>query len=262
MSAAEPPTTAAAEPPTTEGHLLGGRVRYAQPASGFRSGIEPVLLAASVPARPRERVLEAGTGAGAALLCLAARVPAIQAVGVEADAGLAELAAANARANGFADVRIAGGRIETVALDGPFDHALANPPYHAPDGSSSPDAGREAAKRGSEALIRGWVDRLGRSLRDRGSLTLILPAGMAPACLAAMTDCHTPCTTIFPLWPKSGRPARLVLLRGIRRGRTPMRLMPGLVLHRPDGTFTDAAQAILRDGRALAIDRDGEPQRD
>ena len=51
----------------TQGHLLGGRVRYAQPRSGFRSGIEPVLLAAAVPARPGERVLEAGSGAGAAL---------------------------------------------------------------------------------------------------------------------------------------------------------------------------------------------------
>ncbi|HLB98700.1 MAG TPA: SAM-dependent methyltransferase, partial [Acetobacteraceae bacterium] len=58
----------------TEGHLLGGRVRYAQPREGFRSGIEPVMLAAAVPARTGERVLEAGSGAGAALLCLAARV--------------------------------------------------------------------------------------------------------------------------------------------------------------------------------------------
>jgi tRNA1(Val) A37 N6-methylase TrmN6 len=245
----------AADPPTTDGHLLGGRVRYAQPATGFRSGIEPVLLAASIPARSHERVLEAGTGAGAALLCLAARVPAIQAVGVEVDADLACLAAANARANGFGNMRIVSDRIETVALAGPFDHALANPPYHAPDGSNSPDAAREAAKCGSETLIRTWIDRLGRSLRDRGSLTLILPAGMVPACLAAMTDCHTACTTLFPLWPKAGWPAKLVLLRGIRRGRTPMRLMPGLVLHRPDGTFTDAAEAVLRDGQELAIDR-------
>ncbi|HJS85951.1 MAG TPA: SAM-dependent methyltransferase, partial [Acetobacteraceae bacterium] len=58
----------------TGGTLLGGRVRYAQPAEGFRSGIEPVLLAAAVPARPGECVLEGGSGAGAGLLCLAARI--------------------------------------------------------------------------------------------------------------------------------------------------------------------------------------------
>ena len=64
-------------PPATDGHLLGGRVSYAQPREGFRSGIEPVLLAAAIPARPGEHVLEGGSGAGAALLCLAARVPGL-----------------------------------------------------------------------------------------------------------------------------------------------------------------------------------------
>jgi tRNA1(Val) A37 N6-methylase TrmN6 len=53
---------------TTDGHLLGGRVIYRQPATGFRSSIEPVLLAASVPSTPGEHILEAGTGHGAALL--------------------------------------------------------------------------------------------------------------------------------------------------------------------------------------------------
>jgi tRNA1Val (adenine37-N6)-methyltransferase len=244
-----------ADPPTTDGYLLDGRVRYTQPATGFRSGIEPVLLAASIPARPQERVLEAGTGAGAALLCLGARIPGIQAVGVEANEELARLATANARANAFDGIQVIADRIETATLAGPFDHALANPPYHAPDGTESPDAARESAKRGSQALIRAWVDRLGGCLRDSGSLTLILPSGLVPACLSAMTDCHTPCTTIFPLWPKADRLAKLVLLRGVRRGRTPMRLMPGLALHQPDGAFTDAARAILRDGRELAIDR-------
>ncbi len=86
---------------TTDGYLLGGRVRYAQPKAGFRSGIEPVLLAAAIPARPGEHVLEAGTGAGAGLLCLAARVPGLTGVGIERDPGLTAIAAANGVANGF-----------------------------------------------------------------------------------------------------------------------------------------------------------------
>ncbi len=88
----------------TQGHLLGGRVRYAQPRSGFRSGIEPVLLAAAIPARPGERVLEAGSGAGAALLCLAARVAGISGLGVERDPALVEIAASNAAANGWGEL--------------------------------------------------------------------------------------------------------------------------------------------------------------
>ncbi|HEY4041783.1 MAG TPA: methyltransferase [Rhodopila sp.] len=239
---------------TTEGHLLGGRVLYFQPATGFRSGVEPVLLAASVPAQAGDYVLEAGSGAGAALLCLTARVPGVRATGVEIDASVAGLAAVNARANGFANIEIVADRIESAFLPSQFDHAMTNPPYHAPLGSASPNAARETAKRGSDGLILGWIGRLSNLLRPRGSLTLIAPAGMVPSCLTAMSRSRCACTAIFPLWPKAGRPAKLVLLRGAKDTRAPVRLMPGLVLHQPDGSFSDAAQSILRDGAALPMD--------
>lgn len=239
---------------TTQGHLLGGRVIYRQPATGFRSGIEPVMLAASVPAQPGEHVLEAGTGAGATLLCLIARVPNAQATGVEIDATLAGLAAGNAHENSLSGIKIITGCIERAVFDQPFDHAIANPPYHAPSGTASPVAGREIAKRGSDGLMTRWIERLTSVLRDRGTLTLIVPAMMIPCCLAAMSRGGCPATIIFPLWPKAGRPAKLVLLRGGKNARTPMRLSAGLVLHNPNGSFTKAAQAILMDGSALSLE--------
>jgi tRNA1(Val) A37 N6-methylase TrmN6 len=42
-----------------------------------------------------------------------------------------------------------------------------------------------------------------------------------------------------------------VLVRGVRGGRAPFRLLPGLVLHQADGGFTPAAEAVLRGGAAL-----------
>ena len=122
----------------THGHLLGERVRYAQPRDGFRSGIEPVLLAAAVPARPGDRVLEAGSGAGATLLCLAARVRGAQGIGVEQDAPLVALARENAAANGWPELHFIPGDIVTQSLTGAFDHACANPPYHPPEARVPP----------------------------------------------------------------------------------------------------------------------------
>jgi tRNA1(Val) A37 N6-methylase TrmN6 len=238
----------------TEGHLLGGRVIYRQPAVGFRSGIEPVLLAASVPVRSGEHVLEAGTGAGATLLCLSARFPGVRATGVEIEGTMAGLASANAAANGFTGIEIIEDRIETAVFPQPFDHAIANPPYHPRNGTASPVAVRETAKRGSETLMATWIERLSSALHDGGMLTLILPAGMVPASLAAMSQCRCPCTILFPLWPKAGRPAKLILLRGVKHGRSAMRLSSGLVLHNPDGSFTTAARAILADGAPLILD--------
>ncbi|MEL6264223.1 MAG: methyltransferase, partial [Pseudomonadota bacterium] len=61
----------------THDRLLGGRVGLTQPRQGYRAATDPVLLAAAVPAAAGETVLELGIGAGAAVLCLAARVPGL-----------------------------------------------------------------------------------------------------------------------------------------------------------------------------------------
>jgi hypothetical protein len=50
--------------------FLGGRLSIAQPRRGFRAGHDTVLLAASIPAPAGSHVLELGSGAGVASLCL------------------------------------------------------------------------------------------------------------------------------------------------------------------------------------------------
>jgi tRNA1Val (adenine37-N6)-methyltransferase len=245
------PGPASPPPPTTDGHLLRGRVRYAQPREGFRSGIEPVVLAAAIPACPGERVLEGGSGAGASLLCLWARVPGLRGLGVERDPCLAALAARNAEANGAAGLAFLAADLTAMPDSGTFDHALANPPYHSPDGTASPVPARLQAKRGEKGLLLNWARALAVPLRYRGTLTFILPAASLPECLAAMTDAGCPASAVLPLWPKLGRPAKLMLVRGVKGGRAPLRLLPGLLLHEADGSFAPAAEAILQDAAPL-----------
>ena len=74
-----------ADPTLTEDRLLDGRVLLRQPSDGLRAGLDAVMLAAHVPARPGEKVLELGCGSGAALLCLLARVPGLEGIGIERD---------------------------------------------------------------------------------------------------------------------------------------------------------------------------------
>lgn len=238
----------------THGHLLARRVRYAQPITGFRTGIEPVLLAAAVPARPGERVLEAGTGAGAALLCLAARVPGVHGLGIERDRSLAALAERNFADNGWAErIAVLAADIAEVPDLGTFDHACANPPWHSPGGTASPEAAREAAKRSAAGLLELWADRLARGLRRGGTLTLILPAGSLRCGLAALSAADCGSESLLPLWPKPGSSARSMLIRGAKARAGPSRMLPGLTLHRAEGGYTDEAEAILRGGAPLPI---------
>jgi tRNA1(Val) A37 N6-methylase TrmN6 len=237
----------------SEGRLLGGRLVYRQKRLGYRTGIEPVLLAACVPARAGERVVEAGTGAGPGLLTLHARVPGLTGLGIERDPGLAALAAANFALNGAVSLKVQCQALEDWQPDGPYDHAFANPPWHRDDGTLSSDPGRQNAKFASESLLATWIKKLAARLRRRGTLTLVLPAASLAPAVAALAANHCAEICLLPLWPHQGEAAKLIILQAVREGRGPSRVLPGLVLHEPNGTYTPQATAILRDGEGLVL---------
>lgn len=243
----------------TEGGLLAGRVRYRQFASGHRSGLEPVLLAASVPARPGEQVLEAGTGAGATLLCLGQRVPGLRGVGVEIVKELADLANENFRINDLSSYSCTCADIEQAVFGAVFDHAMANPPWHGGTSTKSPDAQRALAHHADAKPLQlaRWVAALTRCLKPRGSLTLILPSALFSEALSALRIQKYGAIQLLPLWPRPARPAKLVIIAARLGARGPDKVLPGLVLH-DDGGISQAAQAILQDGKPTALAEQAE----
>jgi tRNA1(Val) A37 N6-methylase TrmN6 len=230
-------------------------VRHTQAPNGFRSGIEPVLLAASVPARPGECVIEAGCGAGAGLLCLTARVGAIRGVGIERDATEAARAQANAAANGMDTLAFVVADIARAPVAaGVAHHAFANPPYHALSvAPPSADDRRRAAKSATEETLIVWLGAMALATRPGGTVTLALPAASTPSAIDAFRSAGIGSAILWPLWPRATRPAKLMLIQGRVGGRGPFRIGPGLVLHGDGQTYTDAADAILRHGAALPL---------
>lgn len=236
---------------TTQGTLLGGRVRYAQPRDGYRTGIEPVLLAASVQAQAGDVVIEAGTGAGAGLMCLATRVPGLVGVGVEIDPAMAELARENLLANELGRLTILTGDVTEIELPR-VSHVMANPPWHDPRSTASPLARRRVAKQ-EGAGVEAWVAALARALVEGGSMTLIVPPNLAArvglACAAAgLCDGAS-----VSLLPKAGRLPKLMLLQSWR-GKTGVARVLEMILHDEDGAFAPEIDAVLRRGEALGLD--------
>lgn len=243
-------------PAHTDDTLLGGRIRLRQPQDGYRVAIDPVLLAAAVPAAAGETVLDVGTGTGAALLCLAGRVPGTRLVGLERQDELAALAEVNVTENGFADrARIVTGDLRQDDSFAPesFDHVMANPPFTPQgDGTVSPKATKSAAHQEDGAGLGDWLDVCLRLVRPKGSVTIIHRPERIAALLAGLNG-RAGAVVIFPLWPKAGRPARRVIVCARKGIRTPARIDAGLVLHDADGAFTAAAEAVLTGGAALDV---------
>ena len=244
-------------PGVSEDTLLGGRVKLRQPEAGYRAAVDPVFLAAAVPAAIGDTVLDVGCGAGAAALCLAARVAGIRVAGIDAQRDLVRLANDNILLNGLS------GRVGAMSGDllhppprlepGTFAHVMANPPHLVPGAATPPpDPGKAAATIEGEADLAAWVRFAITMVRAKGTVTFIHRAERLDLLLGLFAG-RAGEIVLFPLWPGDGKPARRVIVRARKGVATPLRLLPGLVVHDVGGGFTAAAEAVLRHAAPLAL---------
>jgi tRNA1(Val) A37 N6-methylase TrmN6 len=246
----------------TEDVFLGGALSILQPRSGYRAGLDAVLLAAAAPARDGELVLDAGAGVGVVGLAVARRVPLARIVLVERDARLAALAQNNVERNGMAErmrvieADLAGplaGAAELHARAESFDHVLANPPFHV-EGRGT--AATDPVKAGAHAMPAGDLERWARFMasmaRPGGTVTMIHRADALASILAAFAS-RFGGMQVLPIHPRPGEPASRVLVQGVKGSRAPLELRPGLVLHNADNSFRPEVEIILRQGAALNV---------
>ncbi|HWJ89245.1 MAG TPA: methyltransferase [Pelagibacterium sp.] len=223
-----------------------------QPESGFKAGLDSVLLGASVPEGTKD-LLDLGAGAGVAALCALAHDSCRHATLVENNAQMLVLAARNIETNGFAaranliDLSAAASGTERKArglATDRFDTVIANPPFFA-SGTRAPDAARAAARH-AEGDIGTWVRTAVSSAHAKGTVIFVHLAEALPQLLDTF-GARMGAITVLPIVPRPGRPASRVLVRGTKGSKAPMRLLSPMVLHEETGNgFTPLVQSILR----------------
>lgn len=240
------------ESATTEDTVMGGRVKLLQPRRGYRIAVDAVLLAAAAEVATGESVLDLGAGVGAVGLCIAARVPGCHVTCIELQPGLAALAERNVALNR------AGDRVRTLVHDlakplppdlGPFDHVTTNPPYlPAAVADPSPDPSKALATVESSADLVRWLTAATGALKPAGTLLAIHRSDRLEELVAILARLGWGDVTVKRL-----PPAARVLVRARRANDLHRREAEPLILHRPGGGYTDAAEAILRHGQPLAF---------
>ena len=242
----------------TRDDFLGGAVRIWQPKDGYRAGVDPVLLAASIPAQAGETALELGCGGGAALACLATRVPGITCMGVEVQPAYAALAQRNLDDNGLAGAVLCAdlSNLPADVKSQRFDHVIANPPYFEDFRAVAARSQERAVSRSGALPLEKWVSVASKRLKPGGAATFIQRADRLPELMSAFFACLG-ALELWPIHPRSTRPARLVLLRGRKERRAAFVSHPPLVLHRGEShekdadSYTESVSKVLRSACAL-----------
>lgn len=236
--------------------FLGGLVHLWQPLRGYRAGVDPVLLAATIPAVSGQRVLELGCGVGAAILCLNARVAGLSLTGVEREASYAELA----QRNGAEKLEVVTADIADLPVtlrQRQFDHVLANPPYWRRDASVAADNPKREAALGEQTPLSLWINVAAKRLAPKGYLHIIHRAERLPDILAALPH-YMGSVEVLPIAARIGRTTERVIVRARKEGRADFRLHAPLILHRGDAhldgdQYTPQVRRALREGAALSF---------
>ncbi len=239
----------------TNDYLLDKQVKIYQPTDGYRASTDAVFLSSLVDERKLKngtKILDVGSGTGAISLCLASRMKDkdVKIKGLDIQKELVELSNQSAKANNFQDILsyenfdIREDRKEELNS---YDIVITNPPYSDHD-MPSPNESKKLAHNHQNFDLTGWLIFCIKMLKSKGELYLINRAEAINEILLALHN-RAGDIRILPLYSKYGQDAKRVVIIAKRGARGVTKILPPFYVHNQDGSYTDAAQKILRMGK-------------
>jgi tRNA1(Val) A37 N6-methylase TrmN6 len=243
----------------TKDAFLGGRIQAFQPKIGFRSSMEAVFLAASIPAKENQAILELGCGAGVVLMCLNCRVPNLNLYGVEIQKKYADLAQINLDQN--SNVRTYHSDIQDLPLEiknKNFDHIITNPPFYKKNaGTRSAILDKDLSLR-EHLNLNEWVKISAKRLRPGGMFTIIVGTERLPDIINEATN-YFGNIRVKPISSKINEKSNRVIIQMTKGVNGVFSLQPPLIVHQDKAIqknskcFTNDVRNILENSFALKI---------
>jgi tRNA1(Val) A37 N6-methylase TrmN6 len=256
-------------PQSTIDAFHNGKFYIEQPKGvGHRSGIDAMLLGATVPLDATGKLADLGAGAGAAGLSVASRsgVETVLVEKTEIMSDFARRTLALDQNRDFAqqcsvlnaDVELSGlARLSAGLLDNHFDFVIMNPPFNETADRTTPDALKATAHAMSDNMFEKWIKTAAAILKARGQLSLIARPSSLQNILNACEGRFGQ-LEITNVFPRSDGDAIRVLVTGVKSSRARLTLRPPLIMHeQADGTssgkgvYTQAADDLINGRKFL-----------
>jgi len=233
-------------------YLLDKKVKMFQSDEGYKTSSDAVLVSSLLfNIKDGEKILDVGSGTGGISLCLAHRLPKAEITGFEVQKKLTDLANTSAKANNFQNLKYICYDIKEKKAPihfGSFDHVITNPPYEK-NGSKSPNISKATAHNQESLTLEDWLKFCLKMLKPYGYLYLIHRAEALDEILSILYK-RAGNIRVIPVYSKKTEKAKRVMLIAQKDSKTPLTILPPLIVHEKEG-YTEKAKQILRSGKSF-----------
>ena len=214
-----------------------------QSVNGFRFGMDAVILSDFARVRPREHVIDMGTGTGILPILMSAQRVDARFSAFEVQPQMADMASRSVQLNGLSEkIRIYPMDMKDAAKQLGYGCAhlvVSNPPYGKQGSTLKNNTGSVTlARHEADTNIDQWVSACAAVLRNMGRLSMVFPAQRLLELTDAYRNHRIEPKRIRMVYAKADRAPYLVLLEGMKNAKPGLLWMPPLVVYEADGSET------------------------
>ena len=220
-----------------------------QKKTGFRFGMDSVLLAHFASIKPDDTVVDFGTGSGVLPLLLIGRGKGKVFYGLEIQADYCEMAERTMKINRLNDRvhMICGdaGKAHLMFEPCSVDAVICNPPYGKPGGTlASPYSDRSTARTQREDMLQSFFTAAFRILKGKGKISIVYPAPQMLEAMMMLKACHLEPKRFQMVHPRADRPANLVLIEGVKDSKPSLQPMKPMIVYDGKKSLTNELKSI------------------
>lgn len=229
--------------------LIHNNLKIIQSSDHFAFSIDAVLLADFVEVKPKDRVIDLGTGTGVIPLLLATKNDPDQVVGVEIQPELVEMAKRSVEYNELENIiRIQKADIkqlkESFSAES-FDLVVSNPPYlPLGQGRVNPDKSIALARHEIKVKLEDIIKISSYLVRYGGRVFYVYRAKRLDELLEVMNYYNLQPKCMRLIQPQVDESCNLVLVTGIKGANPGLEVDKPLVIYRSNGEYTEEVLEI------------------
>ena len=220
-----------------------------QKKTGFRYGMDSVLLADFAKIQEKDTVADFGTGSGILPLLLTGRNKGSFFHCFEIQEELADMAGRTVLLNHLEP------KIHVIAGDACLAHqvlppcstdaVICNPPYGIPGtGLQSPFPLREISRNQQENTLSGFFKSAFRILKGKGNISLVYPAQQMLQVMKKLQEAHLEPKRFQLVYPSETKAANLVLIEAVKDAKPTLHPMPPLIIYNSENVLTSRLKSV------------------